>query len=88
MSEAKETQAVDAPQKATPQKEDNRFSTINFRTAKVLLYPSEKLTVNAKPYTVKEGDSLPKIAEEAGVSPSWIVSENPWLVEKNRVSAK
>ncbi len=88
MPEVKETQAVEVPQKTTLQKEENRFSTMNFRTAKVLLYPGEKLMVNAKPYSVKEGDSLPKIAEEAGVSPSWIVSENPWLVEKNRVSAK
>ena len=98
MPETTETQPVKEPQReeikkqpstvVTPKKEDNRFSTINFRTAKVLLYPGDKLIVNAKPYSVKEGDSLPKIAEEAGVSPSWIVSENPWLVEKNRVTAK
>ncbi len=86
--EIKEQPSTVVTPKKVAKTDENRFSTINFRTAKVLLYPGDKLIVNAKPYSVKEGDSLPKIAEEAGVSPSWIVSENPWLVEKNRVTAK
>lgn len=86
--EAKEQpRSVKTPVNAV-ERDEKRFSTINFNMAKVLLFPGDKLIVNAKPYTVKEGDNLPKIAANAGVTSAFVVSENPWLVEQNRVEAK
>jgi len=86
--EAKEQpRSVKTPVNAV-ERDEKRFSTINFNMAKVLLFPGDKLIVNTKPYTVKEGDNLPKIAANAGISASYLVSENPWLIEQNRVEVK